>query len=152
MPWFGCTGGIGFPNLTDGVFNWGGSPADIKHTLMQGRVAEMPAFADQLGEQGIREMAAYVLSLSGRNVDRDLARAGEANFVTCAACHGMNGKGNPALGAPDLTNNVWLYGGSQRAIEETLRHGRNGVMPRWDSILGEDKVQILSGYIYSLNN
>lgn len=145
-------GGIGFPNLTDGVFSWGGTPADIKHTLMQGREAQMPAFADQLGEQGIREMAAYVLSLSGRNVDRDLARAGEANFAACAACHGQNGTGNTALGAPNLTDNVWLYGGSQRAIEETLRHGRNGVMPRWDSILGEDKVQILSGYIYSLNN
>ena len=145
-------GSIGFPNLTDGVFSWGGSPDDIKHTLMQGREAEMPAFGDQLGDQGIREMAAYVLSLSGRNVDRDLARAGEAGFAACAACHGPNGTGNTALGAPDLTNNVWLYGGSQRAIEETLRHGRNGVMPRWDSILGEDKVQILSGYIYSLNN
>ncbi|RUO34963.1 cytochrome-c oxidase, cbb3-type subunit III [Aliidiomarina soli] len=145
-------GGIGFPNLTDGVFNWGHNPADIKTTIMGGREAAMPAFGEQLGEQGIREMAAYVLSLSGRNVDRELARAGETQFAVCAACHGMDGKGNPAMGSPDLTNNVWLYGGSQRAVEETLRHGRNGVMPRWDSILGEDKVQILSGYIYSLNN
>lgn len=144
-------GGIGFPNLTDGVFTWGGDTADIKHTIMTGREAQMPAHGEQFGEQGVREVAAYVLSLSGRNVDRDLARAGEARFAVCAACHGQDGTGTPALGAPDLTNNVWLYGGSQRAVEESIRHGRNGVMPRWDSILGEDKVQILSGYIYSLN-
>ncbi|RUO25688.1 cytochrome-c oxidase, cbb3-type subunit III [Aliidiomarina minuta] len=145
-------GSIGFPNLTDGIFSWGGSPADIKKTLMEGRVAEMPAFGDQLGEQGIREMTAYVLSLSGRNVDRQLARAGEQGFAACAVCHGQDGTGNPAMGAPDLTNNVWLYGGSQRAVEETLRYGRNGVMPRWDTILGEDKVQILSGYVLSLSD
>lgn len=145
-------GGIGFPNLTNSVFNWGGSPEQIKQTIMGGRQAEMPPFLEQLGEQGVREVATYVLSLAGRNVDRDLARAGEGRFAVCAACHGMDGRGNPALGAPDLTRDVWTYGGSQRAVEETIRHGRNGVMPRWDTILGEDKVQILSGYIYSLNN
>ncbi|TRW49756.1 c-type cytochrome [Aliidiomarina halalkaliphila] len=144
-------GSLGFPNLTDGVFNWGGSAEHVYTTLMQGREGQMPDFLDQLGEQGIREMTAYVLSLSGRTVDRDLARAGEQNWAVCAACHGPDGRGNIALGAPDLTNNVWLYGGSQRAIEETLLYGRNGVMPRWDAILGEDKVKILSGYILSLN-
>jgi cytochrome c oxidase cbb3-type subunit 3 len=145
-------GGVGFPNLTDGVFNWGGEPHDIYTTIMQGRQAQMPAFGDQLGEQGVREVATYVLSLSGRNVDRQLARAGEQKFAACAACHGQDGKGNKAMGAPNLTNNVWLYGGSQRAVEETLTYGRNGVMPRWDSILGEDKVKILSGYVLSLND
>lgn len=144
-------GSLGFPNLTDGVFNWGGSAEHVYVTLMEGRVGQMPAFYDQLGEQGIREMTAYVLSLSGRTVDRELASAGQANWVSCAACHGQDGRGNIALGAPDLTNNVWQYGGSQRAIEDTLRYGRNGVMPRWDTILGEDKVKILSGYILSLN-
>lgn len=145
-------GGIGFPNLTNGVFNWGGAPEQIKATIMQGRQAEMPPALEQLGEQGVREVATYVLSLAGRNVDRDLARAGEARFGLCAVCHGADGTGNPAMGAPDLTRDVWIYGGSQRAIEDTIRYGRNGVMPRWDTILGEDKVQILSGYIYSLNN
>ncbi len=107
-------GGIGFPNLTDGIFSWGGNTADIKHTIMNGREAQMPAHGEQFGEQGVREVAAYVLSLSGRNVDRDLARAGEARFAVCGACHGQDGTGTPALGAPDLTNNVWLDGGSQR--------------------------------------
>ncbi|MCC5855045.1 MAG: cytochrome-c oxidase, cbb3-type subunit III [Idiomarina sp.] len=144
-------GSLGFPNLTDGVFNWGGTAEHVYVTLMEGRVAEMPAFLDQLGEQGISDVATYVLSLSGRAVDREAARRGEQQFAVCAACHGMDGKGNIALGAPDLTNNVWLYGGSQRAVEETLRYGRNGVMPRWDEILGEDKVKILSGYVLSLN-
>ncbi|RUO22380.1 cytochrome-c oxidase, cbb3-type subunit III [Aliidiomarina iranensis] len=144
-------GSLGFPNLTDGIFSWGGSAENIYTTLMEGRKAQMPAFLDQLGEQGITEVASYVLSLSGRSVDRDLARAGEQRFAVCAACHGQDGKGNIALGSPDLTNNVWLYGGSQRAVEETLRYGRNGVMPRWDEILGEDKVKILSGYVLSLS-
>ena len=98
-----------------------------------------------------QKVAAYVLSLSGRTVDRDLARAGEQRFAVCAACHGQDGQGKIEMGAPNLTDNVWLYGGSQRAVEETLRYGRNGVMPAWDEILGEDKVKILSGYILSLN-
>lgn len=144
-------GSVGFPNLTDGVFSWGGTPDDIYTTIMDGRQAQMPAHVDQLGEQGIQEVTAYVLSLSGRTVDRDLARAGEQRFVVCAACHGQDGTGNKLLGSPDLTDNVWLYGGSQRAVEETLRYGRNGVMPQWEFILGEDKVKILSGYIFSMN-
>ncbi|CUS48986.1 MAG: cbb3-type cytochrome c oxidase subunit III CcoP [Idiomarinaceae bacterium HL-53] len=144
-------GSTGFPNLTDGVFAWGGSAENVYTTLMEGRRAQMPAFLEQLGEQGITEVAAYVLSLSGRTVDRDLARAGEQRFAVCAACHGQDGQGKIEMGAPNLTDNVWLYGGSQRAVEETLRYGRNGVMPAWDEILGEDKVKILSGYILSLN-
>lgn len=143
-------GSQGFPNLTDGIFSWGGSAEHIYTTLMEGRRAEMPAYAE-LGEQAITELATYVLSLAGRQVDRDLARAGEQRFAVCAACHGQDGKGNIALGAPNLTNNVWLYGGSQRAIEETLRYGRNGVMPAFSETLGEDKVKILSGYVLGIS-
>jgi len=144
-------GSRGFPNLADGVFNWGGSPDQIFTTIYDGRVAEMPAHGEQFGEQGVEEVTAYVLSLSGRSVDRELARAGEQRFAVCAACHGQDGTGNPAMGAPDLTNNNWIYGGSQRAVAESIRDGRNGVMPAWDYILGEDKVKILSGYVLSLN-
>lgn len=144
-------GSRGFPNLTDGIFSWGGEPEHIYATLMNGRNAQMPAQLDALGEQGIEEVTEYVLSLSGRAVDRDLARAGEQKFAVCAACHGQDGKGNIALGAPDLTDSAWLYGGSRNAIAETLRYGRNGVMPKWDEILGEDKVKILSGYVLSLS-
>ncbi|RUO44164.1 cytochrome-c oxidase, cbb3-type subunit III [Aliidiomarina taiwanensis] len=147
-------GSQGFPNLTDGVFNWGGKPQDIYTTIMKGRNANMASWVDALGEQGVVEVATYVLSLNGRSVDRDVARAGEAIFKgqgTCFVCHGSEGQGNPMLGAPNLTNNIWLYGGSQKAVEETIRHGRNGVMPSWENILGEDKVKILAGYVLSLN-
>lgn len=144
-------GSPGFPNLKNKDFSWGGSSQEIFTTIMKGRNAAMPGWLDALGEQGVTEVATYVLSLSGRDVDRDVARAGEQQFAICAACHGQNGKGLAALGAPDLTNNIWLYGGSQKAVEETIRNGRNGVMPAWEHILGEDKVKVLAGYILSLN-
>lgn len=144
-------GGQGFPNLTDNDWLYGGSPEAIKQTLLHGRVAAMPAWIDALGEDGVKEMTAYVLSLSGRTVNQKDAVAGQAKFAMCAACHGMDGKGNYAFGAPNLTDNVWLYGGSQRAVEETLRNGRAGVMPAWKDILGEDKVHILTAYVYSLS-
>lgn len=144
-------GGQGFPNLTDNDWLYGGSPEAIKQTLLHGRVAAMPAWIDALGEDGVKEMTAYVLSLSGRTVNQKDATAGQAKFAMCAACHGMDGKGNYAFGAPNLTDNVWLYGGSQRAVEETLRNGRAGVMPAWKDILGEDKVHILTAYVYSLS-
>ncbi|KPV95252.1 MULTISPECIES: cytochrome-c oxidase, cbb3-type subunit III [Pseudoalteromonas] len=144
-------GGQGFPNLTDNDWLYGGSPEAIKQTLLHGRVAAMPAWIDALGEDGVKEVTAYVLSLSGRTVNQKDAAAGQTKFAMCAACHGMDGKGNYAFGAPNLTDNIWLYGGSQRAVEETLRNGRAGVMPAWKDILGEDKVHILTAYVYSLS-
>ncbi|CAH9057989.1 Cbb3-type cytochrome c oxidase subunit CcoP2 [Pseudoalteromonas holothuriae] len=148
-------GGIGFPNLTDKDWLYGGSPDKIKETLLIGRVAAMPPWKAALGEQGVKEMTAYVLSLSGRKVNQKDADAGKAKFAMCAACHGMDGKGSVAhnlpFGAPNLTDNIWLYGGSQRAVEETLNNGRAGVMPAWKDILGEEKVHLLTAYVYSLS-
>jgi cytochrome c oxidase cbb3-type subunit 3 len=144
-------GGQGFPNLTDNDWLYGGSPEAIKQTLLHGRVAAMPAWIDALGEDGVNEVTAYVLSLSGRTVNQKDAAAGQTKFAMCAACHGMDGKGNYAFGAPNLTDNVWLYGGSQRAVKETITNGRAGVMPAWKDILGEDKVHILTAYVYSLS-
>ncbi|ALO41891.1 cytochrome-c oxidase, cbb3-type subunit III [Pseudoalteromonas phenolica] len=148
-------GGMGFPNLTDNDWLYGGNPDQIKATLLHGRVAAMPGWESALGEQGIKEMTAYVLSLSGRKVNAKDAQAGQAKFAMCAACHGMDGKGSVAnnnpFGAPNLTDNIWLYGGSQRAVEETLINGRAGVMPAWKDILGEDKVHLLTAYVYSLS-
>ncbi|AXV65481.1 cytochrome-c oxidase, cbb3-type subunit III [Pseudoalteromonas lipolytica] len=148
-------GGQGFPNLTDNDWLYGGSPDKIKETLLYGRVAAMPPWGDALGEQGIKEMTAHVLSLSGRTVNQKDAEAGAAKFAMCAACHGADGKGSVAhnlpFGAPNLTDNIWLYGGSKRAVEETLRNGRAGVMPAWKDILGEDKVHLLTAYVYSLS-
>lgn len=148
-------GGIGFPNLADNDWLYGGTPDKIKETLLYGRKAAMPGWKDALGEQGVKEMTAYVLSLSGRKVNQKDADAGQAKFAMCAACHGMDGKGSVAhnlpFGAPDLTDNIWLYGGSQRAVEETLANGRAGVMPAWKDILGEEKVHLLTAYVYSLS-
>ena len=144
-------GGLGFPNLTDDDWLYGGEAATIRHTIMEGRNAAMPAWDAVLGEDGVRNMAAYVLSLSGRKVDATEAAAGQAQFALCAACHGADGKGMHAMGAPNLTDNIWLYGGSRRAVEETLRHGRNGVMPAWKDILGEDKIHVLTAYVYQLS-
>ncbi|WP_026294436.1 cytochrome-c oxidase, cbb3-type subunit III [Salinimonas chungwhensis] len=142
----------GFPNLTDDDWLYGGSGAKIKETLINGRQAAMPAWLDAMGEQGIEEVVAYVLSLSGRQVDQQLANKGEARFAVCAACHGQDGKGNQALGAPNLTDNTWLYGGSKRAVTETLKYGRNGVMPSFKKTLGEDKIHVVAAYVYSLSN
>lgn len=150
-------GTTGFPNLTDKDWLYGGTPAVIKETIMNGRIASgMMAWEGALGgDQGVKEVAAYVISLSGRSVDPELAKAGKAKFALCAACHGPDGQGSLALGmpmgAPNLTDNVWLYGGSKRAIEESIRNGRAGVMPPWKDILGEEKVHLISAYVYSLS-
>lgn len=145
-------GGTGFPNLTDDDWLYGGEPAHIVTTLRNGRSGVMPAWGDALGEDGVREVTTYVLSLSGRKVDPVEAQKGEARFAVCSSCHGADGKGNIAMGAPNLTDDIWLYGGSRAAIEDTIRHGRHGVMPAWKDILGEDKIQLLSAYVYSLRN
>ncbi|NOJ20074.1 cytochrome-c oxidase, cbb3-type subunit III [Vibrio jasicida] len=142
----------GFPNLTDDAWLYGGEPAAIVTTIMQGRIGQMPAWKDALGEQGVQEVVSYTLSLSGRKVNAREAEAGKARFVVCAACHGTDGKGNPAVGAPDLTDQDWLFGDSRAAVTETVMNGRSGVMPAWKDILGEDKVQLVAAYVWSLSN
>ncbi|MCS3456028.1 cytochrome c oxidase cbb3-type subunit 3 [Aeromonas sp. BIGb0405] len=145
-------GGRGFPNLTDAEWQWGGKPSDIKTTIMNGRQGIMAAWGDILGKDGVKEVASYVLNLSGRKVDMVEAKKGETRFAVCAACHGPDAKGGTAFGAPDLTNTTWLYGGSRQVVEETITHGRHGVMPAWKDILGEDKVQLLASYVYGLSH
>ncbi|WP_064604246.1 cytochrome-c oxidase, cbb3-type subunit III [Photobacterium sp. J15] len=145
-------GQLGYPNLGDGAWLYGGEAETIKTTVMQGRIGVMPAWIDTLGKDGVKEVTSYVLSLSGRKVNAKEAVAGKQRFVVCAACHGTDGKGNPAFGAPDLTDNTWLYGGSRRAVEATIVHGRQGVMPAWKDILGEDKIQLISAYVWGLSN
>lgn len=145
----------GFPNLTDNDWLYGGTVDKIKETLMYGRKAAMPAWGDALGEQGVKEMTAYVLSLSGRKVNDKDAAAGKAKFGMCAACHGADAKGSLAhnlpFGAPNLTDNTWLYGGSAGSIEQTLLKGRNGVMPAFKDTLGEDKIHVIAAYVYRLS-
>ncbi|WP_206485822.1 cytochrome-c oxidase, cbb3-type subunit III [Thalassotalea sp. G2M2-11] len=151
-------GTTGFPNLADKDWLYGGSPAEIKHTIMDGRKAQgMIAWETMLGgEQGVKEVAAFVLSLSGREVDAAAAKEGQEKFAMCAGCHGANGEGSVAMGvgaigAPALNDNIWLYGGSQRVVEQSIKHGRAGVMPAWKNILGEQKVHVISAYVYSLS-
>jgi cytochrome c oxidase cbb3-type subunit 3 len=147
-----ATGGVGFPNLTDGEWLYGGSADAIKTSILDGRMGVMPPWEAALGDQGLDEMTQYVLSLSGRQHDAQQAAAGKAKYDTmCVACHGMDGTGNQALGAPNLTDNNWLYGGSPGVIRQTLAKGRNGVMPAHRDFLGEDKVHVLAAYIYSLS-
>jgi cytochrome c oxidase cbb3-type subunit 3 len=141
----------GFPNLTDNDWLYGGSGDKIKETLIKGRMGAMPGWLVPFGERGVDEVVAYTLSLSGREVDQGLATAGKARFAACAACHGIDGKGNQMIGAPNLTDNIWLYGGSERAVTETLYYGRNGVMPAFNKTLGEDKVHVVAAYVYSLS-
>ncbi|WP_313089704.1 cytochrome-c oxidase, cbb3-type subunit III [Pseudomonas sp.] len=148
-------GAYGFPNLTDNDWLYGGAPETIKTTIMGGRQAAMPAWRDVLGEDGIRNVAGYVRSLSGRDVpegiDADIEQGQKIFATNCVACHGPEGKGTQAMGAPNLTDNTWLYGSSFGQIQQTLRYGRNGRMPAQQDHLGNDKVHLLAAYVYSLS-
>ena len=146
-------GARGYPNLRDRAWLWGGDPDSIKATITNGRVAVMPAWEGPLGgEAGVDEVTQYVLSLSGRATIDSLAESGKAKYQTfCVACHGPEGKGNQALGAPDLSDDVWLYGGSITRIAESIAGGRNGQMPAQNERLGDDKIHLLTAYVYSLS-
>ena len=145
-------GNMGYPNLTDDDWLYGGSPEKIKQTLINGRAGQMPALGPALGENGVENVTAYVLSLSGRSGSGD-AEAGKEKFtMMCAACHGADGKGNQMLGAPNLTDDTWLYGGSESTIMETLNQGRQGKMPSFKDQLSPEKIHVLSAYVYSLSN
>ena len=154
-------GTTGFPNLTDKDWLYAGDGDTIEQTLLHGRKANgMIAWKTMVGgDEGVKEVAAYVLSLNpdrAAKVDTALAAKGEPKFAMCAACHGSDGTGSNAmgipLGAPNLTDNVWLYGGSERKVQESIANGRAGVMPAWKHILGEDKIRVISAYVYSLSN
>ncbi|MCD6707668.1 MAG: cytochrome-c oxidase, cbb3-type subunit III [Thiobacillus sp.] len=152
-----ATGARGFPNLTDHDWLYGGDPDTIVATLTGGRSGIMPALGEALGPQGTKEVANYVLSLSDRKHDAALAAAGKVKFAeNCAACHMPDGTGMQALGAPNLTDKVWLYGGSEATIIETITKGRNGVMPAMAQTLGttsnkEAKLHLLAAYVYGLS-
>lgn len=147
----GAEGVKGFPNLTDNDWLYGGSPETIKTTILDGRNGIMPSHA-YLGDAAIENVATYVESLSGRSVDQAKANAGSQVFAqNCAVCHGADGKGGQAFGAPNLTDNIWLYGGSPGVIRESILKGRAGHMPAHRDFLGEDKVHVLAAYIYSLS-
>ncbi|TNF86194.1 MAG: cytochrome-c oxidase, cbb3-type subunit III [Gammaproteobacteria bacterium] len=146
-------GARGYPNLRDGNWLWGGDPENIKTSIMMGRQAAMPAWEAPLGgERGVDEVTQYLLSLSGRATIEELAANGKTKYDTfCVACHGPEGKGNIAMGAPNLTDDSWLYGGSINRISESIAKGRNGQMPAHGEFLGEAKVHLLAAYVYGLS-
>jgi cytochrome c oxidase cbb3-type subunit III len=146
-------GSRGFPNLTDAEWQWGGTPEAIKTTIADGRTAAMPPMAAALGgAEDVTDVAHYVLSLSGSTHDSVRATRGREKFAACAACHGPEGKGNPALGSVDLTNKIWLYGGTVATISETITKGRGGVMPAWKGAMSEAEIHLVAAYVYSLSN
>ena len=146
-------GAKGFPNLTDNDWLYGGSPAVIKTTLDAGRHGIMPAFGAAFGEEKVKDVANYAMSLSGKKHDAERASRGKETFTAvCVACHGADGKGNQAMGAPNLTDNVWLYGSTEKTIVETVTNGRNNQMPAWKDFLGDGKVHLLTAYVWGLSN
>ncbi|MER8581402.1 cytochrome-c oxidase, cbb3-type subunit III [Mesorhizobium sp. M1423] len=156
----GAQGSKGFPNLNDDDWLWGGNAEQIQQTIAHGirfasdpdtRLSEMPAFGDIITTDQIKQVGAYVASLSDPVQDTSQIELGANVFAeNCAACHGENAKGNRELGAPDLTDAIWLYGSGETAIAAQVRAPKHGVMPAWIGRLGEIKAKELAVYIHSL--
>lgn len=158
----GAQGGPGYPNLNDDNWLWGGTLPAIYQTIQHGirwdadadtHTSQMPAFLTDglLKTDQINDVADYVLSLTNRSTDQQAAARGKALFAdNCAVCHGPDGKGNPELGAPNLTANIWLYGGDKTSIVQTIRYARKGVMPAWMTRLDPATIKELAVYVHSL--
>ncbi|MBI2752426.1 MAG: cytochrome-c oxidase, cbb3-type subunit III [Betaproteobacteria bacterium] len=145
-------GSRGFPNLTDKDWLWGGTPEAIRTSIAEGRKGVMPPFGTVLDESAAKDVAHYVLSLSGSAHDSIRAARGKEKFgEVCVACHGADGKGNQQLGAPNLTDKVWLRGSGETAIAEQIAKGSNSQMPAHKDILSPAKIHLLTAYIYSLS-
>lgn len=144
-------GSKGFPNLTDDDWLHGGTPEAIKTTILEGRKGAMPPMGAGLSPAQVKDIANYVRSLSGLSHDEAGAGRGKPLFARCAGCHGAEGQGNIALGAPDLTDKVWLHGSSEATIVETITLGRTNVMPAHKEFLGEQRSHILAAYVYGLS-
>ncbi|HKS12453.1 MAG TPA: cytochrome-c oxidase, cbb3-type subunit III [Pseudomonas sp.] len=151
-------GAYGFPNLTDQDWRWGGEPETIKASIMNGRHGVMPAWSAVIGEQGVADVAAFVLTnLDGRtlpeNIKADVGNGQKIFAANCVACHGPEAKGTPAMGAPDLTHpQAFIYGSSFAQLQQTIRYGRQGQMPAQAQLQGNDKVHLLAAYVYSLSH
>lgn len=143
-------GARGFPNLTDDEWLYGGSPAQIEQSIVNGRNGIMPALGAALGgDEAIDDMVSYVQSMQD-GLDQD-SPAHTKYMTLCIACHGPTGAGNQILGAPSLVDDIWLYGSSDEQIRKTIVAGRNGVMPAHGDLIGADRARILSAYVYSLS-
>jgi cytochrome c oxidase cbb3-type subunit 3 len=145
-------GAPGFPNLADRDWLWGGDPDAVLESIRNGRTGMMAPWREVLGGQGVEDMLAYVLTFSGRSITTGDARRGRDKFAQmCFACHGADGGGNPQMGAPNLTDGIWLHGGSIAAVRESIELGRQGQMPAHLERLGETRTRLLAAYVLSLN-
>ena len=155
----GGQGAVGFPNLTDEIWHWSGDPDAVTETVLHGRAAVMPAWADTLtgmgGATAVDDVIAYVQSLggiAGAKPDAAAVARGTPLFAgICAACHGATAKGNALLGAPDLTDSYWLYGSSPQVLREGLTKGRGGIMPAHAPLIGETRARLAAAYAWSLS-
>jgi len=144
-------GAPGYPNLTDKDWLYGGDADTVVATISNGRMGVMPAWGPVLGTQGVENVLDYVFSLQGRKLEAGDVGAGKAKFAElCAACHGADARGNPAMGAPNLTDHTWLHGGALNTVRETIEKGRTGTMPPHLARLGETRVKLLAAYVLSL--
>lgn len=146
-------GSLTFPDLTDGDWLWGGDPEAIRVSITEGRVAVMPPMAEAVGTpEDVTNVAHYVMSLSGAPHDSVRAAAGKANFASCIACHGANGMGNTAMGAPNLTDDVWLHGFGVDAVVRSINMGIMNIMPPQNVLLSEDQIHVLTAYVWAKSN
>ena len=146
-------GSKGFPNLTDSDWLHGGTPANITETLTQGRIGQMPPMAAAVGTaDDVKNVANYVLSLSNSPHDSVRANLGKSKFTACAACHGMDGKGNQALGAPNLTDDIWLHGYGEAAVIAMVNNGKVNQMPAQGEKLTAGQIKVLTSYVWGLSN
>lgn len=145
-------GSKGFPNLTDQDWLWGGTPERIEETITKGRIGMMPIMAAAVGgPEDVHNVANYVLSLSGSPHNSIAAELGKAKFVACAACHGMDGKGNQMLGSANLTDKVWLHGWGEDAILAMVNNGKTNVMPAQEKRLSAEQIHVLAAYVWGLS-
>jgi cytochrome c oxidase cbb3-type subunit III len=146
-------GGKGFPNLADSDWLYGSEPARVEETIAKGRIGMMPPMAAAVGTpEDVKNVANYVLSLSGSPHDSLRASLGKSKFAACAACHGADGKGNPALGSANLTDDVWLHGYGEGAIIAMVNNGKTNQMPAWEKKFSPAQIHLLTAYVLSLSN
>ena len=158
----GAAGSPGYPNLNDDDWLWGGDLSAIEFTITHGarnpdhdqtRTSQMPAFGRDgiLQANQIEDLVAHVRTISGQQAAGTASRRGAALFVdNCASCHGPEGRGNPQMGAPNLTDPIWLYGGEAETVRATIANARAGVMPRWGNRLDPVTIRMLAAYVHSL--
>ncbi|MFP5305398.1 MAG: c-type cytochrome, partial [Gammaproteobacteria bacterium] len=145
-------GAIGFPNLADHDWLYGGAPETVLASVTRGRNGVMPPFNSAIDAESVDALVRTVAHWNDPKLDGAVRAKGMAQYnITCAACHGPDGKGNPLLGAPNLTDDVWLYGGTRERVRETILFGRKGAMPAHEKLLGADELKVVTAYVLSLS-